>query len=163
MENFPPLPSDNPRRLRLHPLQWIGVPIMILLPVLALFGVFGREESVVHSASTELMLEVRYSSLLRYKQSNPLVVTVTNISGRPLNHVSVSCDSAYFAAYDNLMFIPEAQRPYVVPVGALAPGERFRIRIDGQPEERGGNTGYITARTDGGKPATVMLKTFVFP
>lgn len=136
---------------------------MILLPLLALLGVFGREESVVRRSSTELMLEVRYSSRLRYKQSNPLVVTVTNISGRPLSHVSVSCDSAYFAAYDNLMFIPEAQRPYVIPVGSLAPGEQFRIRIDGQPEERGSNTGYITARTDGGKPTTVTLQTFVFP
>jgi hypothetical protein len=163
MNTFPPQPPDTPRRLRLHLLQWIGVPIIIVLPVLALLGVFGREESLVRASSGDLMLEVHYNSRLRYKQSNPLLVTVTNVSARPLDNITVGCDSAYFSMYDNLKFIPEARNPYIIPVGTLASGEQFRIRIDGQPEGKGHSTGYITVYTNNGVATSVALETFVFP
>lgn len=163
MHSFPPQPPEQPRRFRLHLLQWIGIPILMLLPLLALLGVFGREETIVRTSSSEVLLEVSYSSRLWYKQNNPMAVTVTNTSGRLLNNVSVRCDSAYFATYSNLTFIPDIQNAYVLSVESLAPGEHLSIRIDGQPEKQGRSTGYITVYAGNEKSATVTLETFVFP
>lgn len=38
----PPEVPDIKRRIQLHPWQWIGIPLFLLIPILALFGVFGE-------------------------------------------------------------------------------------------------------------------------
>ena len=72
----PPQPPEIRRRIAFHRTQLIGVPLLAIIPVLALFGVFGTTTGEARAESAELQMQVRYPTRFRYKVINSLTVEV---------------------------------------------------------------------------------------
>lgn len=155
---------DTPRRFRLHGYQWVGIPLLFLVPVLALLGVFGETWERVEALGADLALEVRYADRYRYKQINTVEAWVENRSGARLDTVVVAFDEAYARQFSTLMFIPSPTEPFEVELYGLAPGERRLIWAELQAERYGRHTGALRAHAAGRADTTsVTLSTLVFP
>lgn len=155
---------DAPRRFRLHGYQWIGLPLLFLVPALALLGVFGETWKRVEATGEDLALEVRYADRYRYKQINTVEAWVENRSGTRLDMVVVAFDPTYVRQFSAVAFIPTATEPFEVELYDLRPGERRLVWAELQAEcygwHRGSLQAYAVGHTD---TASVALTTFVFP
>lgn len=156
---------ELPRRVHLYKAQWIGIPALFLLPILAVFGVFGESREHAEAASAELRVSVDYPARLRMGQHSEVVVRIENVSGRGLDGVEVSFHPHYLAAFAELEFTPERSGPHHVDLDHLGPGQQrlLRVRLTGERPWR--NTGAVHVAADGSEPGTVSvgLATFVFP
>lgn len=161
----PPLRvQDRPRRLKLHPVQWVGLPLLFAVPVLALAGVFGESWAHGVDRGEGLALSVEYPARYRYKQINTLQAWVRNTSGRTLDTVTVSFDSAYVSRFSTLMFVPSARIPFEVEFVELEPGEVRRVWLELQGELYGAHTGQVEAHATGLRDTLrVPVHTFIFP
>ena len=64
----PPEAPDVERQFKQYVYQWIGIPLIMLIPVLSMLGVFG--ETMASTAAEEagiLALDADYISRFRYK------------------------------------------------------------------------------------------------
>lgn len=155
---------DQPRHLKLHAAQWIGIPLIFLVPILALFGVFGESRDVVASRSAELGMTVEYPTRYRYKQIDRVQVLIENESNAALDTVVVAFDPAYISRFSTLMFIPSASEPFDVELLDVGPGEARRVWAEIQGEAYGRHSGTIEAYTPGGRDtARVFVSTIIFP
>ena len=155
---------EAPRRFLLHPYQWVGIPLMFLVPVLALFGTFGETEHRAEAASESFGVEVRYADRLRHKQLNVVEVWIENRSGTPLDTVVASFDAPYVTPFSVLSFAPSAVRPFEVELLGVAPGERRLVRVELQAEHYGRHEGALRVHGAGRvDTAAVALSTVVFP
>ena len=82
-----PQPPPFQRKLQFHPTQRIGIPLLMILPILALFGLFGETYTTNHAENEQLSMQVEYATRYRYKMTNDLRVSVTNLS----NQSPVTC------------------------------------------------------------------------
>ena len=155
---------DHERRLRLRRHQWIGIPLLLLVPALAVAGVFGESWSAAEDATAVLALRVDYPSTYRYKQINTIQARVTNRSAAPLDTVIVAFDTTYMGRYSTLSMIPAPREPFVVEITDLAPGEQKLVWAEVQAERYGRHRGSIRAWPRGGPDtARVSLATLVLP
>lgn len=167
-EDFtPPGPPEVRRSFALYSFQVIGLPLLILFPVLALLGVFGETFDQVQAASDALEMTVDYPSRYRYKMINDLQVSVRNNSDQTLQTLTVSFSSDYIDRFSTVTFTPDVSRVtgdiYEVELTEVAPGETQVIRVEIQGEQYGQHTGHITAAADGLAPVEVQVATFIFP
>lgn len=159
----PPPPPEIDRRLRLYPWQWIGLPILVLIPVLALFGVFGHTWAEVRDAGADVEMEIRYPSRFRYKELQAMYVSVRNRSDRVLDTVTVAFDTAYINRFSTVTFKPDISRAYEVELTDLMPGDVRLIMVEIQGEAYWGHHGAISARHSDSDTAEVHVSTFIFP
>ena len=155
---------DHPRRLKLHGFQWVGIPLMFLIPALALFSVFGESWDQTEDASPDLTLRVEYPTRYRYKEINTIQVFVENISGSALDTIIVAFDPAYVSRFSTLMFIPSPKEPFEIELLDVNPGEVRRVWAEFQGEHYGRHQGTIAAYRSGSTDtATVFVSTLIFP
>ena len=155
---------EVPRRFRLHPYQWVGIPLMFLVPVPALLGVFGETWERAEALGGGLALEVRYADRYRYKQINTVEAWVENRSGARLDTVVVAFDEAYVREFSALTFVPAATEAFEVALYDVAPGERRLVWAEFQAEHYGRHEGALRAYVPGAPDtASVVLSTLVFP
>lgn len=155
---------DHARRVRLSRYQWVGVGLIILVPLLALFGAFGESSARGQASSAELAIRVDYPTRYRYKQLNTLQVTVQNVSGVAIDTVIVSFDSAYASRFSTIMFIPSAREPFAVELVDLRPGSARLVWAELQAERYGRHQGTIKAyRPGSADTARVPVRTIIFP
>lgn len=156
--------TEQPRRLELHRYQWVGLPLMLLIPVLALFGVFGETWGRADDVSADLALRVEYPTRYRYKQINALEVFVENVSGGPLDTVVVAFDPAYVLRFSTPTFIPAPEVPYEVELLDVQPGEVRLVVAELQGERYGRHRGAVEAYRPGSSDtARVAVSTIIFP
>lgn len=159
----PPAAPDLPRRLRLYTSQWIGMPLLLLIPVLALFGVFGESRHVVTARTGELAVEAEYPARNRYGMLADLRLAVTNTTAAALDTVTVVLDSAYATRFSSLTAIPDFERAYVIELTDLQPAETRRVRIELEGNEYGLHRGELRVGVRGAGTARLGLDTFIFP
>jgi hypothetical protein len=159
----PPEPPDIERRLKFYPLQWIGLPILIAVPVLALFGVLGESWSTLRGTTSSLEISVRYPTRFRYKQLNEVHVFVKNVSGQRLDTVTVSFDSTYISRFSTVTFLPAATRPYEVEMTEVLPGEDRLVVVELQGEQYWRHEGKLRVSGGEGDTASFPLSTIIFP
>lgn len=87
----PPPPPPFPRRIQLHRVQLIGMPILMLVPLLAILGVFGETFATTQAANDRLSVQVQYATRSRYGMANPTEVAVHSTSSTPLTALSILC------------------------------------------------------------------------
>jgi hypothetical protein len=158
----PPRPPTTRTRLALTRKQYLGLPLLATIPVLALFGVFGERRADASSASHVLEMRVRYPSRFRYRQIESLDVTVRNISGRTLDTVSVSIDTAYITRFSNVRIEPAPREPFVVVLIHLRPMESRLVTAELWGAQYGSHSGRISASAQADTVST-LVNTFVFP
>jgi hypothetical protein len=151
-----------PTRLALTRKQYVGLPLLAVIPVLALFGVFGERRADASSSSHVLEMRVRYPSRFRYRQIESLDVTVRNISSRTLDTVSVSIDTAYVTRFSSVRIEPTPREPFVVALINLRPMETRLVTAELWGERYGSHNGRISASAQADTVST-LVHTFVFP
>ena len=157
----PPAPGMR-RHIRLYPHQWVGIPILALLPVLAVLGVFGQTGDARTSTGPVLEIRAEYPSRMRYKTLGDIAVRVGNRSGTPLDSVIVNLEESHLAGFSNVTFTPQANEAHRVTLGRLDPGEEGSVAVEVTAERYGRWTGAIVAAA-GSDTAAVEVSTLVFP
>ncbi len=163
----PPQPPEIQRKVQFSRTQLIGVPLLMLLPILALFGVFDDSLHTATEQSPGVELMVEYPTRTRYKAPQSLEVSVRNTSAEALDDVTVTFDRAYIDAFEDVTFTPDvseiSDQVYQVQLDDVPPGDMRRITVDLKPRSYGTQRGTIAvSSTNSGEPQ-VAVDTFVFP
>lgn len=153
---------ERPRRPRLHRYQWIGLPLLFLVPALALAGVFGETQARAEATAAGLALAVDHPTRLRYGQAGTAEITVENRTERALDTVVVAIGAAWLTGFSDVAITPEPARAFEVELTDLAPGETRRVHASLRAERYGEHAGRVEARSPGGE-AAVRVHTFLFP
>jgi hypothetical protein len=159
----PPPAPELPRRVRLYRPQWIGLPLLMLVPVLAVLNVFGESRKEARAAGAVLELRVEYPTRVREGQRTDLRVHVRNVSDRMLDTVALVFDAAYLDRFESVAFTPGAQDGYRVEFLRVLPGEEGAARVEVEAADAWSHSGSVVARAGGAEVTRVQLRTFVFP
>jgi hypothetical protein len=159
----PPTGPHLPRRIHLYRYQWIGLPLLALLPILAIFRFFGDTSQRVDASSDAVRLEVVYPDRQRVGQKRQLEVRIENVSGNRLDTVTVSFDPSYVDRFNTVSFVPEPRSAYQIELLGVEPREHRLIRIETEGAEPWRHQGEVSVASPGSDPAGVRVSTFVFP
>lgn len=139
----------------------------MLVPVLALFGMFGETADSVSAASTEVELRVEYPTRFRYKLIHPITVFLHNNSEQSFSIVQVGFAREYVEGFSMVTFTPTVKHItdtfYFVEINDLGPGETRVVSVTVQADKFGRHTGRITVRPDNAEELQVSISTFSFP
>jgi hypothetical protein len=158
----PPEVPEVTRRVRLYGGQWVGIPLLILIPVLAVLSVFGETRDTVAAASPAVRLQVDYPARVRSGQQSGIEVRLRNVSGASLDGVTVTFDPAYFERFARVSFMPQPGAPYEVELTGLDPGGVSVLRVEFEGDRPWRSRGHIEVG-HGGARTRVMISTFTFP
>lgn len=149
------------RRVRIPAVQWVGVPLILLLPLLAVLGVFGTRRTVVRARGA-VEVRVAYPTGARYDFLTGMAVTVRNRSPLRLDTVRVAFDRAYITAFSQVSFIPAVDQAFVTSLTDVAPGESRLITVEMWGDRAGPHAGTVVAAA-GRDTVVAPLRTFTFP
>jgi hypothetical protein len=158
----PPGLPDVPRRVRLYRAQWIGIPVLILIPVLAALGVFGETRAQAEAAVGPIHMQVDYPVRLRDGQRSAIDVRLENRSAAVVDSVSVAFAADYLHHFADVAFSPVPTTPYELTVVGLQPGDSAKLRVEFQGDRPWRSRGRIGLSLDG-DTAHVRISTFIFP
>ena len=158
----PTAPPQTRRRIAFTGKQRIGIPILALIPLLALLGVFGESSTTVEARSGALAVSVRYPVRFRYRQTEALQIVVRNVSSRAIDTIDVAIDTAYLTRFTGVHLTPEPKTAFVVQFTGVKPGEQRLIASELQGERYGRHRGRIVVSTPNDSIVTI-LRTLVFP
>ena len=163
----PPQPPQMERKIQLYPYQWIGVPLLFLLPVLALVGLFGERLTAVSAANEAVRLQVEYPARSRYRINEPLIIEVTNLTGQGPITMTVTISRAYIEQFSSVTFTPQPNEitpeAYVVEVVNVPAGGARYVSVELQAERYWRHTADISAFVEGAAPVQTSISTWVFP
>lgn len=167
-DGLPPTPPMR-RRLSFGVPQIVGIPLLLVLPVLALFRVFGTETSAATVSAPGLEATIRYPARFRFKTSQPLEIDVRNTGpdALPLVTVTVTVDRAWLSAFAQVRFTPQPaqvnERGYVVELHDIPPRGQRSVMGSIQAEHYGRHEGTIDIATEAGARLAARLSTVVLP
>lgn len=163
----PPQPPSIKREFKLNPIQIIGIPLMMLVPILALLGAFGESDHAVTASNPGLEMHIEYPTRFRYKMTDSVTLSLSNTSSEPFSRVEIAFDRNYVEGFSTVSFTPSVKHvtdtAYVVELSDLQPAETRVISVSIQAENYGRHSGSITATPDAGQPLRVSIATFTFP
>jgi hypothetical protein len=163
----PPQPPQITRQIRVAPLQKVGVPLLLLVPLLAILGLFDESLTTVSASNSHLSIQVEHVTRTRNGQHNPISIRITNLSSQSPVTATVYIDRAYLDHFSDRQFTPQATRltdtVYEVVLPDLQARETRAIAVESQVEDPGWHTGIISATVSGGEPVQVTVRTFIFP
>jgi hypothetical protein len=157
----PRAPTDLPH-VRLTGKQWFGLPVLALIPLLAMLGVFGDRQRTIAVTSRSLGITIDYPDRMRYRQSELLEISVVNRSERALDTVLVSVDSSYLSRFIDVRGNPPPTTYFSVPLISMRPGETRLLSIELTGNRYWRHPATVTAAT-GSERTTVAFSTLVFP
>lgn len=159
----PPPPPDTRRRIRLYPAQWVGVPILLLLPVLALAGVFGETRATSSLTHDGVHYDVEYPTRLRAGQHSVVQVRATLLGGAAGDTLEVELDAGWMQRFTRISVVPEPETPWRMLLPLAEPGQSAEVRIELEGRRLWRAEGAVRVRRAGGQPRDVAIRTFVFP
>lgn len=165
-DGLPPPPAMR-RRLAFGVPQLVGIPLLLALPVLALFRVFGAESAEATVSAPGLEATISYPERFRYKTREPLEIDVRNTGSEVLPRVTVTVDRVWLSAFSEVGFTPQAERiderGYVLELRDIPPGGHRIVVGSVQGERYGRHEGTVAIAADPGSRVEARLSTVVFP
>jgi hypothetical protein len=162
----PAQPAEVKRRFQLYRYQWIAIPLLFLVPILAIFGVFGETATTVQSSQAGLELEVQYSDRILFQGLDGTEIAIRNTSDQVLETVTLSIDKAFLTAYSDIAFSPDVDvitdEAYIIELTNLQPGQTQFVTIDSRGKLIGRHRGIIRA-TVNELSVSVTLDVFIIP
>jgi hypothetical protein len=153
--------TDSPR-IRLTRKQSIGLPLLALVPILALLGTFGDRERTIAVASPSLGITINYPDRMRYRQRELLEISVVNRGVRALDTVLVSVDTSYLSRFIDVRGTPPPTTNFSVPLLGVQPGESRLLSVELTGNRYWRHPATVSAAT-GPERTTVAFSTLVFP
>lgn len=160
-----PKPPELPelhRRLRFSGWQIVGLALIMSIPLLAAFRVFGDGGATVGDRAGAISMAVEYPPRARHGTMEAVAVLVTNQGPSLLDTVSVRFEPSYIARFTDPQFLPSANRAFEVELTDVAPGETRRVQVGVRANRYGRHRGSVAA-SHHGDSAQVLISTFVFP
>lgn len=154
---------DIPGRIRLWGYQWFGVFFLFLIPVLALFGVFGEGTKEMRETAQGLEAVIRYPTVARYGQSGSLQIELINRSDQAMDDLKTVFTADYIHQFSDVSFVPESIRTYEVHVGTLAPGRSRFVLVQMKANQYGRHDGEVRVLNSTSDLMSVPVRTVVFP
>jgi len=151
------------RRMEPGRVEYIGFPLLLVLPVMALFGVFGERLERATVRSAEIELRVQWPTRTRHEQIHDIEVVVRNVSARVIDTLTVGLDSAYLSGFSAVSVTPGAAHAWEVELVGMHPGEARRVVVSIDARRHGRHTGPVTATAGGTDTARTVIDTFIFP
>lgn len=164
-KNPPSEPPELPemrRRLKFGGWQMAGLGLIVLIPVLAAFEVFGEGSATIAHRGSTLAISAEYPARIRHGTPEEVTVLATNRGASPLDTVTVRFDSTYVSRFTDPQFVPSTSDAYEVELANVGPGETRVIRLGVRANEYGRHRGAIAA-FHGADTARVTVSTIVFP
>jgi hypothetical protein len=159
----PPPAPVLPRRVRLGRAQWLGMPLLLLVPLIALTGFFGDTSRRTQVATSGLRVELEHPERQRAGQRREIRIEVWNLSGAPVEEVVVELDPAYMDRFATLSSTPEPRDAYRLVFEGVEPGARHHARIETEAVRAWRSRGRLLVTSSAGDSAALELRTFVFP
>lgn len=150
------------RKVVLSPEQWLGLPVLVAIPLLALLGAFGETTREVTAERSLFSETVTYPARLRYRQSSAIRVVVTNRSESEIDTIKVAIDKAYLFRFAGVRFEPAPASDLSVPLVGIRPGESRAVVVELAGESYGRTVGRVVAKSVRDS-AVAPMSTFVFP
>ena len=158
----PTAPPQTRRRIAFTGKQRIGIPLLTLIPLLALLGVFGERSTTLEGISASLAVSVRYPVRFRYRQTEPLEIVVRNLSPRVIDTIDVSLDTAYLTRFTGVRLTPEPKTAFLVQLTRVGPREQRLVAAELQGEQYGRHQGRLVVSV-ANDSIVLTLRTLVFP
>lgn len=158
----PPELPEIDRRLKFGGWQMAGVGLIMLIPVLAAFEVFGEGSATAADAAPVIGISVEYPPRIRHGTPEEVTVLATNRGPIPLDTLTVRFDSSYVARFTDPQFVPSTGDAYDVELPDVGPGETRVVRLGIRANEYGRHRGTVAA-FHGADTARVSVSTIVFP
>lgn len=166
----PPQPPEIEKKALFHREQWIGIPLLMLLPLLALFGVFGESRSEAEESNEVLAVHVEYPTRNRYALSDSLEVEIENRSAQEPISVTVKISEAYISNFTGVTFEPSVEQIsdgfYEVEAQAVEAGETRLVSVELKAWKYGRHEGQVIVTAEGASEITAItipIHTFIFP
>lgn len=163
----PPQPPPISRKFEIRLYQMIGLPLIMLVPILALLGIFGETVDSTVISSPQLEMRVEYPTRFRYKMLDSITVTLRNVSGQPISALDVRFARAYIRGFSTVTFTPPVksitEEDYILELNDLQPEETRIITVSIQAEKYGTHKGTIRVTPESAESVQVSLGTFIFP
>jgi hypothetical protein len=158
----PPGPPEIRRRLSLYRFQLLGLPFLLVIPLLALFGVFGERWTAVNAESGALELSVRYPAVFRYMMIDAVELHVRNRGDTAIDTITVALDTAYATRFSTVSAVPPFTGPFELQLTDVAARASRRVMIEIQAERYWSHSGELTvsSRAD---TIRIPLTTMVYP
>ena len=135
---------------------------MLVIPIAALFGLFGERTALARAKSAGLDVVVSYPERFRYRQLQPLRLTVRNLSAQPIDTLTVSFDTTYISRFSSVRFDPPVKKAYAVELTDVKPMESRFVAVELWGQDYGIHRGAIVVRA-GTDSAVVHVRSLVFP
>ena len=165
----PPHPP-YPREVRLGALEWIGIPLLALLPLLALVGALGPSSDRLALPVPEagLRLELSYPTRLRHKGDGEMQLLVHNTGPTAQDGLTLNLDQRYLQAFGRVQPLPAPQQLSAtalrIALPALPAGDSARVRLMFEADRWGRQPGWLALdRADGTTLARLDFHTLVLP
>jgi len=158
----PPEPPQIDHRIELSRLQWVGVPLLMIVPALALAGVFDPGSVVVRREIGSLAVRTDTPRSIRQNRAGIVEIELENRGDEPVG-AEVAISPEYLADCVAIEMTPAPHRAWAARVARIAPGERARVHIELEGEGAGFHEGVIRVRESSGREARIPVRTFVFP
>jgi hypothetical protein len=163
----PPQPPEIQRKLQFHLVQWIGMPFLILIPILAVLGVFGKTTDEARAENETVAISVTFPTRTHYGVEEIMEVRVTNTSDQTIPSLRILFDADYFSKFSQLSFVPEVDQvtdtSYEIELTDVLPDETRLLTVDYAAQAMGNYPGYVEAAAEGLESARATINTFVFP
>jgi hypothetical protein len=163
----PPSAPPMKRAFRMYPFQYVGIAIVILIPILALFGVFGESFAEIEQSNDDLRVEITYATRYRYKMINSLTISIENRSVQTLSPLTVEVSRDYVNQFSTVAFSPSETRvthaAYEVVLQDVIPGAVRVVTVELQGENYGSHDGNVTVHAEEIEVISIPIRTLIFP
>ncbi|MBX3062430.1 MAG: hypothetical protein KF726_05610 [Anaerolineae bacterium] len=163
----PEQPVPIKRHFELYPIQMIGIPIMLLVVLLACFGVLTSAQTEVVAASSTFRVKLTYPERTRYGSEADFVVAVENLTEQPLALVTVRIDSSYVDAFEIRHIAPQQLQfsagGLELLFADIPPSETRMIQLELQGEYIGDVSSTISAFSSDSGSAQTTIHTLILP
>jgi hypothetical protein len=149
--------------IRLSTAQWLGLPVMGVLPILALLGTFGPRSEPSVAKTGALRISGSLPTRVHFRQRATIVVSLRNLDTNAVSDVRLHLDTAYLGALSNVVVTPALSADGAVHLGTLGPGASASVAIDAEGDRVGTHRGVLIATDAVGDSARLALTTTTFP
>jgi hypothetical protein len=150
-----------------YPLQAIGVPLLLLVPIFALFGLLDTRLATKEVDENGLSLSIEYPSQLRYRTQDPFEISVRNETGHEITALEVRVSRDYLDGFHEADFNPDPKEidadEAVFEMNNVGAGETRRVLVNFEADQVGNHQGTLAASTELGPGPRLEFSTFVLP
>jgi hypothetical protein len=162
-----PQPPEVEKRLRFTRAQMVGMPILLLISLLALLGIFDKASTQEILASDQLRVTVEYPTQFSYNQTEQIEIRVHNLSAHTIPSVTVRVDAAYLRAFSKIQFTPSvdevSEEWFQVHLPEVNPEESRQVVVEYHSQSFWRREGMIRIEPEGSTALETRISTFIFP